>query len=125
LQNQTQLQEAAEVVRDMISTPDTAIPRDLPHKAVRGDIIPSELKGAFIMGGSYGRGVLVWRDHGNGLWGAPSMFTAGVGSFGFQIGGKSTDVVFIVMLPNGARKLLQDKVKLGRCLSVAAGPVGR
>ena len=123
--SQTQFQKATEVVRDLVATPEKGIPRDLLNKAVCVGIIPSELKGAFIVGGSYGRGVLVCRDHGNGPWGAPSMFTVGGGSFGFQIGGKSTDVVFIVMSPEGARKLLQDKVKLGGNVSVAAGPVGR
>ncbi len=106
-------------------TPDKAIPHDLFEKAVCVGIVPSELKGAFIFGGSYGRGVLVCRRHGDGPWGAPSMFTLGAGSFGFQIGGEATDVVFIVMNPEGARKLIQDSVKLGGDISVAAGPVGR
>ena len=83
------------------------------------------LKGAFLVGGTYGRGVLVCRRHGNGPWGAPSMFTLGAGSFGFQIGGEATDVVFMVRNAAGARKLIQDDVKLGGELSVAAGPVGR
>jgi SH3 domain-containing YSC84-like protein 1 len=123
--SQTQFQKAAEVVRDLVGTPEQGIPREMLNKAVCVGIIPSELKGAFIVGGSYGRGMLVCRDHGNGPWGALSMFTVGGGSFGFQIGGKSTDVVFIVMSPDGAQKLVQDKVKLGASLSVAAGPVGR
>jgi lipid-binding SYLF domain-containing protein len=53
------------------------------------------------------------------------LFTVGGGSFGFQIGAKATDVVFLVMNERGAQKLLQDKVKLGADASVAAGPVGR
>jgi lipid-binding SYLF domain-containing protein len=53
------------------------------------------------------------------------MFTLGAGSFGFQIAGKSTDVVFLVMNPDGARKLVQDSVKLGAESSAAGGPVGR
>jgi len=77
------------------------------------------------VGGSYGRGVLVCREHGKGPWGAPSLFTLGSGSFGLQIGAKATDVVFMVMNPEGARKLIRDDVKLGGELSVAAGPVGR
>jgi SH3 domain-containing YSC84-like protein 1 len=88
-------------------------------------VVPSELKFAIGVGGSYGRGVLVCRRGGNGPWGAPSLFTLGGGSFGFQLGGKATDVVFIVMNPEGARKLVKDKVQLGAGLSVAAGPVGR
>ncbi len=122
---ESQFQKSTNVLNEVMSAPDKGIPHDLLDKAVCVGIIPSELKGAFVVGGAYGRGVLVCRDHGNGPWGAPSMFTLGGGSVGFQIGGKSTDVVFIVMDPDGARKLVQDSVKLGAELSVAAGPVGR
>ncbi|HUX11119.1 MAG TPA: lipid-binding SYLF domain-containing protein, partial [Terriglobia bacterium] len=95
------------------------------ENAVCVGIIPSQWKFAFGFGGHYGRGVLVCRRGGNGVWGAPSMFTVGGGSFGFQIGGTSTDVVFLVMNPEGMKKLVQDSVKLGAELSAAAGPVGR
>jgi lipid-binding SYLF domain-containing protein len=122
---ETQLEKATNVVNEIMGTPDKGIPDELFEKAVCVGIVPSELKGAFIVGGAYGRGVLVCRKGGNGPWGAPSMFTLGAGSVGFQIGGKATDVVFIVMNPEGARKLVQDSVKLGAEMSVAAGPVGR
>src|SRR5579875_2374651 len=122
--NAKQLRKAADVVNQVMATPEKSIPRDLLARAVCVGIIPSELKFAFGFGGNYGRGVLVRRG-GNGPWGAPSFFTVGGGSFGFQIGGKSTDVVFIVMNPDGARKLVQDSVKLGAEVSAAAGPVGR
>jgi SH3 domain-containing YSC84-like protein 1 len=120
-----QLQKAANVFAEIMHTPDRAIPHDLLDKAVCVGIVPSEIKGAFVVGGTYGRGVLVCREHGNGMWGAPSLFTLGAGSFGFQIGGEATDVVFIVMNAAGARKLVEDNVKLGGDVSVAAGPVGR
>jgi len=123
--NFNQLQKATNVLNEVMGTPDKSIPGDLLEKAVCVGIIPSEMKFAFGFGGTYGRGVLVCRRGGNGVWGAPSMFTVGGGSFGFQIGGKSTDVVFIVMNPDGARKLVQDSVKLGAEVSAAAGPVGR
>ncbi len=122
---ETQLQKATNVVNEVMQTPDRGIPQDLLDRAVCVGVVPSELKGAFLFGGTYGRGVLVCRRGGNGPWGAPSMFTIGGGSFGFQIGGEATDVVFIVMNPEGARKLVQDSVKLGGEASVAAGPVGR
>lgn len=120
-----QLRKASMVMNEIMQAPDKGIPSDLLDKAVCVGIVPSQLDAAFIVGGTYGRGVLVCREHGNGHWGAPSMFTMGGGSFGFQIGAKATDVVFLVMNPQGARKLLQDKVKLGADASVAAGPVGR
>ncbi len=122
---ESQLEKANNVLNEIMRTPDKGIPHDLFEKAVCVGIVPSEIKGAFLVGGTYGRGVLVCRRHGDGPWGAPSMFSLGAGSFGFQIGGESTDVVFLVMNGSGARKLVQDEVKLGADVSVTAGPVGR
>lgn len=120
-----QLQKATNVLNEIMATPDKGIPDELLEKAVCVGVVPSELKFALGIGGTYGRGVLVCRKGGTGAWSAPSMFTMGAGSIGFQIGGKSTDVVFIVMNASGAKKLVQDSVKLGAELSAAAGPVGR
>lgn len=120
-----QLAKANDVISEIMQTPDKGIPGDLLDKAVCVGIVPSHLTFALGFGGSYGRGVLVCRKGGNGPWGAPSLFTLGGGSFGFQIGGKSTDVVFLVMNTGGARKLLQSKVTLGADASIAGGPVGR
>jgi SH3 domain-containing YSC84-like protein 1 len=120
-----ELQKATNVLQEILGAPDKGLPEDLMSKAVCVGIVPAELRFAFVVGGDYGRGVLVCRRGGNGRWGAPSMFTVGGASVGFQIGGKATDVVFVVMNPSGARKLVQDSVKLGGDASVAAGPVGR
>lgn len=120
-----QIEKANDVLNEIMGTPDRGIPQDLLDKAVCVGIVPSEIKAAFVVGGTYGRGVLVCRRHGDGPWGAPLKFTMGEGSFGFQIGGQSTDVVFLVMNRSGALKLVGDHVKLGADLSVAAGPVGR
>ena len=106
---ESQLEKANNVLNEIMRTPDKAIPHDLFEKAVCVGIVPSEIKGAFMVGGTYGRGVLVCRKHGDGPWGAPSMFSLGEGSFGFQIGGESTDVVFIVMNGSGARKLIAEQ----------------
>jgi lipid-binding SYLF domain-containing protein len=122
---ESQLQKANNVLNEIMSTPDKGIPHDLLDKAVCVGIVPSEIKFAFIVGGTGGRGVLVCRKGGNGRWDAPSMFTIGGASVGFQIGGEATDVVFLVMNPGGMKKLVQDSVKLGGDLSVTAGPVGR
>jgi SH3 domain-containing YSC84-like protein 1 len=122
---ESQLQKATNVVNEIMGTPDKGIPDELLEKSVCVGIVPSQVKFALGLGGTYGRGVLVCRRGGNGAWDAPSMFTLGAASIGFQIGGKATDVVFLVMNPEGMRKLVQDSVKLGAELSVAAGPVGR
>ena len=108
-----------------MQTPDNGIPIDLLDRAVCVGIVPGDKKAAFIVGGSFGRGAMVCREHGTGHWGAPSMITVYGGSYGLQIGGQSTDVVFIVMNSGGVRKLLQSGVKLGADVSAAAGPVGR
>lgn len=119
------LERSAQVVREIMSAPDKGVPQDLLDKAVCVGVVPAEKKFAFGVGGSYGRGALVCRHGGTGAWAAPSMIIMSGGSFGFQIGGESTDVLFIVMNPDGARKLIQDSVKLGADASVAGGPVGR
>ena len=119
------LESAAVVVDEIMQAPEQGIPRDLLNRAVCVGVIPSELRLAFGFGGSYGRGAMACRKGGNGPWGAPSMFTMYGANFGFQIGGKATDIVFIVMNAGGVRKLLQNGVKLGVDASAAAGPVGR
>src|ERR1035441_9009510 len=116
---ETQLQKATNVVNEIMGTPDKGIPHDLLDKAVCVGIVPSQVKFAFVFGGSYGRGVLVCRKGGAGQWDAPSMFTMGGASVGFQIGGQATDVVFLVMNPEGMKKLVQDSLKLGAELSAA------
>ncbi|MGA2986397.1 MAG: lipid-binding SYLF domain-containing protein [Terriglobia bacterium] len=120
-----QLEKATNVLNEIMATPDRGIPHDLLDKAVCVGIVPSEIKAAFVVGANYGRGVMVCRRHGDGSWGAPSKFTMGGGSFGFQIGGEATDVVFLVMDEGGARKFVADDVKLGADASITAGPVGR
>ena len=119
------LQKAATIVHEIMSTPDKAIPQDLLEKAVCVGVIPSEVKFALGVGGSFGRGALVCRRGGNGRWGPPSMFTVGGGGFGLQLGGQATDIVFIVMNAHGVQKLVQSSAKLGVDASAAAGPVGR
>jgi lipid-binding SYLF domain-containing protein len=119
------LHNAANVITEIMGTPENAIPTDLLKKAVCLGIIPSQKKGAFVIGVSYGRGCLICRRGGDGAWGAPSMFTVGGVNVGFQLGGEATDFVLVVMNAKGARKLLQSKSKLGADASAAAGPVGR
>jgi len=119
------LQKAAEVITEVMGTPEKGIPRDLLNKAVCVGIIPSEKKLALGVGGSFGRGALVCRRGGNGPWGAPSMFTVGGANIGFQLGGQATDFVLVVMNAKGAKKLVQSQIKLGADASVAGGPVGR
>ncbi len=120
------LQNATTVMHEILNVPDD-IPRDLLDKARCVIVMPSVLKAAFIVGGSYGRGTMVCRTGKDfsGAWGAPAMYALEGGSIGFQIGGEATDFVFLVMNNRGAHSLLQTKVRLGADVSAAAGPVGR
>jgi lipid-binding SYLF domain-containing protein len=120
------LQNATTVMQEILNVPDN-IPRDLLDKARCVIVMPSVLKAAFIVGGSYGRGTMVCRTGKDfsGTWGAPAMYALEGGSIGFQIGGEATDFVFLVMNNRGARSLLHSKVRLGADVSGAAGPVGR
>ena len=121
----SQLEKATSVLNEIMAAPDKAVPGDLFNKAVCVGIVPAEVRVAVGIGGTYGRGVLVCRRRGNGPWGAPALFRLGGANIGFQLGGKATDVVFLVMNARGAKKLVADDVKLGADASAAAGPVGR
>jgi lipid-binding SYLF domain-containing protein len=120
------LQNAGKVMQEILNVPDD-IPQDLIDKARCVVVMPSVLKAAFVVGGSYGRGTMVCRTRKDftGPWGAPAMYALEGGSIGFQIGGEATDFVFLVMNDRGAGSLLHSKVKLGADASIAAGPKGR
>jgi SH3 domain-containing YSC84-like protein 1 len=120
------IENAGTVFSEIIDIPDD-IPQDLLDKARCVIIYPSVVKAAFIVGGSYGRGVMVCRTHADytGPWGAPTMMALEGGSVGFQIGGQATDFVILVMNNRGADSVLKSKVKLGGDASIAAGPKGR
>ncbi len=119
------LEESARDLHEIMATPDKGIPQDLMNKAYCVVIVPSLKKGAFVVGGEYGKGFAVCRqDLGMG-WGAPAGIRVEGGSFGFQIGGSSTDVVMLIMNAHGMRELDSDKFTLGGDASIAAGPVGR
>src|SRR3974390_397835 len=120
------VKDAGVVLKEILNIPDD-IPHDLLNKAECVVILPSTLKGAFGIGGSYGRGVMVCRggEHYTGKWGAPALYALEGVSIGFQLGGQATDFVLLIMNPKGAKSLLSSKVKLGADASAAAGPKGR
>ncbi|HEV3059105.1 MAG TPA: lipid-binding SYLF domain-containing protein [Vicinamibacterales bacterium] len=114
---------AATVLDEIRTTPDRDIPKDLWDRAACVAVIPSLKKAAFIFGGEYGKGLISCRV--GSVWGSPSFLLLEKGSWGFQIGGETVDVVLLIMNQHGIDRLLQDKVSLGADLSVAGGPVGR
>jgi SH3 domain-containing YSC84-like protein 1 len=117
---------AGTVISEIMNVPDD-IPQSVIDKADCVVVLPSVLKAAFIVGGSYGRGVLTCRSgrHFRGPWSAPSMMALEGASFGFQLGGQATDFVLLLMSPTSAANILKSKVKIGGDASAAAGPVGR
>jgi lipid-binding SYLF domain-containing protein len=117
------IRASVDVLREMHGEPDKDIPQDLWTKAECVVVIPSLKKAAFGFGGEYGKGLMSCRR--NGEWGAPVFMELEKGSWGFQIGGESIDLVLLVMNESGMKKMLEDKVSLGADASVAAGPVGR
>jgi SH3 domain-containing YSC84-like protein 1 len=123
---QARLENCGVVMQEILDVPDN-IPQELLEKAECVIVIPSMTKVALGIGGSYGRGAMVCRSGTtfDGPWGAPAMYALDGGSVGLQLGGESTDVVFLVMNNRGVDALLSSKVKLGGNASVAAGPKGR
>jgi len=116
--------DAAKVVLDQImAASDKTIPLDILKSATCVAVVPNMVKGAFVVGAQYGQGVVTCRT-GHG-WSAPVFIRMAGGSFGFQIGGQSTDLILVAVNDRGLQDLLKDKFKIGGDASAAAGPVGR
>ncbi len=122
---QERLSDSTAVFSEIMRTPDRGIPQDLLAKASCVVIIPGEKKGAFIVGAQYGRGFAECRRPSGRGWGPPAAVRLEGGSFGFQIGGSSTDIVMLVMNMRGMNRLMSDKFTIGADAAAAAGPVGR
>jgi SH3 domain-containing YSC84-like protein 1 len=123
---QGRLETCGVVMEEVLNVPDN-IPQELLEKAECVIVIPSTLKLAMGVGGSYGRGAMVCRSGQarDGAWRAPAMYTLEGGSIGFQLGGESTDVILLIMNHRGVETLLNSSVKLGGNASATAGPIGR
>jgi len=119
------LDDAATVISEIMDTPDKGIPQDLLDGAQCIIVVPGLKKGAFILGGKYGKGVVSCRKSGGTGWTAPASIRVEGGSVGLQIGGSESDVVLLVVNERGMQKLMESKFTLGGEGEVAAGPVGR
>ncbi|HLY41698.1 MAG TPA: lipid-binding SYLF domain-containing protein [Terracidiphilus sp.] len=118
------LDSARNTIEQIMSVPDKAIPDKIARKAVCVGVVPSVVKGAFVVGAEYGQGVVTCRTS-SGAWSAPVFIRLAGGSFGLQAGGQGTDLVLVAVNRRGMQALLKDKVKIGADASAAAGPVGR
>jgi len=119
------LTEASSVFTEIMNADDKGIPHDLVEKAECAVIVPGLKKGAFVVGGQFGKGFITCRDNKARGWSAPAAIRVEGGSVGFQIGGSETDVIMLVMNRRGAERLMADKFTVGAEGEVAAGPVGR
>lgn len=117
------VQAAGTVIDEIMNAPDSRIPDDIFDSAKCIAVVPSMLKGAFLFGAQYGKGVASCRTEKG--WSAPAFFRLTGGSFGFQIGGQAVDLIMVVMNDEGMQNLLSSKFKIGADASAAAGPVGR
>jgi lipid-binding SYLF domain-containing protein len=117
------VQAAADVLNEIEAAPDAGIPQEVLGSAECVAVVPSMLKGGFIVGAKYGRGLASCRTPKG--WSAPAFFVVAGGSFGFQIGGQAVDLVMLIMNQDGMKHLLSSEFALGADASVAAGPVGR
>jgi lipid-binding SYLF domain-containing protein len=114
---------AATVLDEIMGTPDKGIPREVLESAKCVAVVPSMIKGGFIVGARYGKGVASCRIKSG--WSAPAPITIAGGSWGLQFGGEAVDIVMLVMNDKGMQRLLSSEFKLGAEASAAAGPVGR
>ncbi|MFY9559793.1 MAG: lipid-binding SYLF domain-containing protein [Terriglobales bacterium] len=117
------VESAATVLDEIQSAPDKGMPEEVLGSAECVAVIPTLLKGGFIFGARYGKGVASCRTPKG--WSAPAFFTIGGGSFGLQIGAEAVDLVMLIMNKEGMKNLLSSNFKLGADASAAAGPVGR
>src|SRR5262245_11453532 len=117
-------EDATKVLNEIMSIPENSIPEELMSRAHGIAVIPHVVKGAFGIGGQWGKGLMSQRRE-DGSWSAPAYIEIGGGSFGLQIGVQATDVVLVFTNADGIKGLLKGKVKLGADASATAGPVGR
>jgi lipid-binding SYLF domain-containing protein len=117
-------QKAAKVFREVMSTPDKAIPRNLLDNAEAVGVCPEVLKAGIIIVGGRGGSCVISRRVPKG-WSAPAFFNLGGGSFGPQLGASSTDFVLLFMNDGAVKGLLEDKFEIGGEIGAAAGSVGR
>ncbi len=119
------IRQAKQVLTEMMASPDQSIPEELLSKCRAIAIYPFVLKGGFLIGGRYGKGVVLKREKKTGEWGPVTFSTITGASAGLQAGIQATDLVLIIMNNKGLESLLNSKFTLGGDIAVSMGPVGR
>jgi lipid-binding SYLF domain-containing protein len=119
------VREATVVLSEIMNAPDNAIPNSIAGRAEGIAVFPSLLKGGFVIGAQWGRGVISARIPEKGTWSSPAFLTITGGSFGAQVGGQAADLVLVIMSRRGLTQLLGNQFKIGVDAAATAGPVGR
>jgi len=119
------VEDAGEVMRTIMNSPDKSIPKDLLRQSAGVAIFPGVIKGGFFIGGKYGKGLVMRHNPKTGRWSPPAFYSIAAASYGLQFGGQSTDLVLVIMNNQGMKGLIKSEFTLGADASVAAGPVGR
>lgn len=122
---ESRLSDCVTVLKGIMGTPDAGIPRDLMRRSQAVVLFPSVLKAGLGIGGHYGKGVALRRDPGENTWGPPVFVSIYGGSFGWQFGVQSIELVLLIMNDVSLKNLFRDKFALGADASIAAGPIGR
>jgi lipid-binding SYLF domain-containing protein len=117
--------ESIQVLQELTATPDKGIPNHLFQRAEAIIVIPSLIKGGFVIGGKHGKGIVSVRDRSTREWSPPAIVKMTGGSIGWQIGVEKVDLAMLVMNRDGVTELLEDKFTIGGSASLTAGPVGR
>ena len=116
--------DATVAFRDILAIPDKTVPEYLLQDAAGIAIIPGVVKVGFIVGGEYGKGLLLLRDK-TGSWSNPIFITLSGGSIGWQLGAQSADVILVFKTDRSVDSILTDNLTLGVDVAAAAGPLGR
>ncbi|MCM8778353.1 MAG: lipid-binding SYLF domain-containing protein [Candidatus Omnitrophica bacterium] len=116
---------ALDILEEMMGMPDNAIPTDLLAKASGIAIFPGVLSGGLMIGGRYGKGIILSRDPKTGRWSPPAFYTLKGLSYGLQVGGQAIDLIMVITTERGMKAFLENKITLGGDLAAAAGPMGR
>lgn len=119
------IQNCTALLEEIMQMPDKGIPEDLLAGCSGIAIFPSVIKGGFIIGGRYGKGVVLRHNPQTGEWSAPAFYTVKGLSYGLQIGGQAIDLVLVITTDRGMKSFLEDELSLGGDIGIAAGPVGR
>jgi lipid-binding SYLF domain-containing protein len=119
------IENAITVLTEIKNVPEGGIPEELLTRCEGLAIFPSVYKGGFVVGASYGKGLMAVRDPKTGNWRGPAFLQIGSGSFGWQIGVQATDLILVIMNQRGVNAFFNNNLTLGGDISVAAGPVGR